>query len=182
MLFFLLSAEDLVELFERLGYRFDPASIPTNIDYYARRTSHGSTLSRVVHSWVLARANRPGSWKLFEDALRSDIGDIQGGTTAEGVHLGAMAGTVDLLQRGVTGIEWRDSVLVLNPRLPEELGELTFTLRHRRHWGVRVEVRDGRLSVSLPPSDAPPITIAYRDHLFELAGGEAFETTLRKAG
>ena len=182
MLFFLLSAEDLVELFERLGYRFDPASIPTNIDYYVRRTAHGSTLSRVVHSWVLARANRPGSWKLFEEALRSDIGDIQGGTTAEGVHLGAMAGTVDLLQRGVTGIEWRDSVLVLNPRLPEELGELTFTLRHRRHWGVRVEVRDGRLSVSLPPSDAPPITIAYRDRLFELAGGEAFETTLRKAG
>ncbi len=182
MIFFLLSAEDLVELFERLGYRFDPASIPTNIDYYLRRTSHGSTLSRVVHSWVLARANRPGSWKLFEEALRSDIADIQGGTTAEGVHLGAMAGTVDLIQRGVTGIEWRDSVLVLNPRLPEELGELTFTLRHRRHWGVRVEVRDGRLSVSMPPSDAPPITIAYRDHLCELAGGETFETTLREAG
>ena len=27
----------------------------------------------------------------FEQALQSDIADVQGGTTAEGVHLGAMA-------------------------------------------------------------------------------------------
>jgi alpha,alpha-trehalase len=182
MLFLLLSSEDLVELFGRMGYDFDPAAIPANIDYYLQRTSHGSTLSRVVHSWVLARANRPGSWELFEEALESDIGDIQGGTTAEGVHLGAMAGTVDLLQRGIAGIEWRGPVLVLNPRLPKQLTELEFTLRHRRHWGVRVEIRDGRLRVSVPPSDAPPIAIAYREEQVELAGGESFETALRKAG
>jgi trehalose/maltose hydrolase-like predicted phosphorylase len=30
--------------------------------------------------------------KYFEQALQSDLSDIQQGTTAEGVHLGAMAG------------------------------------------------------------------------------------------
>ncbi len=103
MLFYLFSSEELSALFERLGYVFDDDMIPRNIDYYMKRTSHGSTLSRVVQSWVLARANRQGAWKLFAEALESDISDIQGGTTGEGIHLGAMAGTVDLIQRCFTG-------------------------------------------------------------------------------
>jgi hypothetical protein len=52
---------------------------------------------------VGARSNRPGSWALLLEALEGDISDVQGGTTAEGVHLGAMSGTLDLLQRGLTG-------------------------------------------------------------------------------
>ena len=63
----------------------------------------------------------------------SDILDIQGGTTAEGIHLGAMAGTVDLIQRCYTGLETRGDELVLNPLLPTELESLRFTLRYRGH-------------------------------------------------
>jgi trehalose/maltose hydrolase-like predicted phosphorylase len=36
-------------------------------------------------------------------ALESDVGDIQGGTTQEGIHMGVMAGTLDLIQRGYVG-------------------------------------------------------------------------------
>lgn len=92
-------------------------TIPDNIRYYMQRTSHGSTLSQVVHSWVLCHSDREGSWQLFKEALHSGIDDIQGGTTPEGIHLGAMAGSVDLLQRGYTGIETRGDVLRLTPLL-----------------------------------------------------------------
>ena len=95
MLFYLLSSEELGELFARLGYPLDHDTIPKNIAYYAARTSHGSTLCRVVYSWVLARSDRPRSMTFFTEALQSDVTDSQHGTTAEGVHLGAMAGTVD---------------------------------------------------------------------------------------
>jgi len=105
MLFYLLSAEELRGLLERLGYRLDPAAIRRNVDYYLARTSHGSTLSGVVNAWVLARSDRPRSWRFFTEALASDLYDVQGGTTAEGIHLGAMAGTVDLVQRCYTGLE-----------------------------------------------------------------------------
>jgi trehalose/maltose hydrolase-like predicted phosphorylase len=44
------------------------------------------------------------SWNLFREALESDICDIQGGTTHEGIHLGAMAGTVDIVQQGLQRI------------------------------------------------------------------------------
>jgi trehalose/maltose hydrolase-like predicted phosphorylase len=62
MLLYLLSTDELRSIFERLGYAFEPDAIPRTIDYYLRRTSHGSTLSRVVHAWVLARSDRERSW------------------------------------------------------------------------------------------------------------------------
>lgn len=178
MLFYLLSAEELHSLFTRLGYPWDPAVIPRTIDYYTRRTSHGSTLSRVVHSWVLARANRPGSWELFTQALESDVADIQHGTTAEGIHLGAMAGTVDLAARGYTGIEPRGNVLWLNPCLPRQAPALTFTIRYRRHWGISIRIGSGHIQVTVPPSDAPPITIGYQGQLTQLRPGDVFDAPL----
>ena len=105
MLFYLFSAEELSALFARMGYALRPGNDSrATIDYYTRRTCHGSTLSRVVHSWVLARSDRSGAWQLFTDAAMADLLDVQDGTTAEGIHLGAMAGTLDFIQRGVTGI------------------------------------------------------------------------------
>ena len=134
MLFYLLSADELQVLFGRLGYPYDHNTIPRNIEYYLKRTSHGSTLSRIVHAWVLSRSNRQVSWDLFQDALESDIQDIQGGTTPEGIHLGAMAGTVDLILRGYSGIESRGDVLWFNPRLPSELKSVKFYIKYRQCW------------------------------------------------
>jgi Glycosyl hydrolase family 65, N-terminal domain/Glycosyl hydrolase family 65, C-terminal domain len=58
-------------------------------------------------------------------------------TTTEGIHLGAMAGTVDLVQRCYTGLETRQDVLWLNPSLPQELDGLDFEVRYRGHWGTQ---------------------------------------------
>ena len=69
----------------------------------------------------------------FAEALQSDVSDIQQGTTAEGVHLGAMAGTVDLVQRVSTGIEVTGDVLRLNPQLPQEMERLDMRIRYRGH-------------------------------------------------
>ena len=40
------------------------------------------------HAAVLAGFNPDSSWQRFLVALESDIGDVQGGTTQEGIHLG----------------------------------------------------------------------------------------------
>jgi beta-phosphoglucomutase family hydrolase len=158
MLFYLFSAEQLDDLFAHLGYEFDPSSIPRTIDHYLRRTSNGSTLSRVAHAWVLSRSDREQSWQVFREALASDVDDTQGGTTQEGVHLGAMAGTIDLVQRCYTGIEIRDDVLRFNPRLPTELPSLGFTIRYRGHW-LDVAITATTLQLTARRSTAPPVRI-----------------------
>lgn len=172
MLFYLLSFEELVETFGRLGITFDEEMLARNIDYYLERTSHGSTLSRVVHSWVLARSDRPRSIELFKEALASDVSDIQGGTTQEGIHLGAMAGTVDLLQRGYSGMEaTADGVLRFKPNLDPELGRLDFCIYYRKRWiDVSVVGEDIRLSSEI--TSHPPIQVECRGTTATLASGE----------
>ena len=167
MLFYLFSSEELRPIFQRLGYPFEYGTIPKNIDYYVKRTSHGSTLSRVVHSWVLARSDRARSWRFFGEALQSDVADIQGGTTPEGIHLGAMAGTVDLVQRGYTGIEPRGDVLWFNPWLPQEVGRLRLQVRYRGHT-LDLEITDKKLKVKSGPSSERPIKIGFRDKMVDI--------------
>ncbi|WNG20239.1 glycoside hydrolase family 65 protein [Cystobacter fuscus] len=178
MLFYLFSADELRELFERLGYPFEPEMIPRTVDYYLQRTSHGSTLSGVVHSWVLARSDREASWRLFNEALRSDISDVQGGTTPEGIHLGAMAGTVDLLQRAYTGLEVRAGVLHFNPHLPQEVKRLKFSLRYHKHW-VEVELTPAvlRLTGLWSPLEQP-LEVCVRGECLRLQSCETQELRL----
>ncbi len=171
MLFYLLSPTELRDLFAELGYPLTDDQIARNVDHYLARTAHGSTLSGVVHAWVLARTDRRRSWNHFLEALRADVFDVQGGTTAEGVHLGAMAGTVDLLQHCYTGIETRGGVLWLDPSLPPELGELSIDLRYRQRW-IDLRFADGTVTVTVQPSRLGPVRIGYRGEVHELAPGE----------
>ncbi|HPD55978.1 MAG TPA: glycosyl hydrolase family 65 protein [Smithellaceae bacterium] len=178
MLFYLFSAEELVELFREMGYQFDPSCIPANIDYYLNRTSNGSTLSNIVHSWVLARSDRARSWCLFKEALESDVSDIQGGTTGEGIHLGAMAGTVDIIQRCYMGIEFRNNVIYFNPDIPEELKSVSMTIRYRENW-LCVKCNRDTLSIESEKCAVPMIMVGFREnvHLLEPGGALVFDIT-----
>ena len=179
MLFYLFSADELALLFEQLGYGFDRDTIPKNVEYYIARTSHGSTLSGVAHSWVVARSNRRRSWRLFQRALDSDIVDVQGGTTPEGIHVGAMAGSIDLVQRCYIGIEMRANVLHFDPALPDDLGRVRVRLRYRRQV-LDVDVDHDMLRITSGASTTAPITIAYRGHYREVAPGASYEFHLLK--
>ena len=62
-------------------------------------------------------------------------------TTSEGIHLAAMAGSVDLVQRCFTGPETRADRIMLSPDWPESLDTLAFPIRYRDH---RPHLRDRR--------------------------------------
>src|ERR1700748_3160514 len=132
MLFFLFRQDELREIFGRLGYDYRDDTVARNVEYYDRRTSHGSTLSFVTHAGVLASIDPESSWERFLVALRSDAEDIQGGTTKEGIHMGVMAGTLDLMQRSYAGTYINDDVLCFDPRLPNPLASLSFSMQFRQ--------------------------------------------------
>jgi trehalose/maltose hydrolase-like predicted phosphorylase len=171
MLFFLFSAEELTEIFNNLNYKFKSSGIAETVSYYRDRTSDGSTLSRIVRSWVEARSDREASWKIFRDALRSDFEDIQGGTTPEGIHLGSMAGTVDIIQRCYTGIAFRDDILWLNPELPEVLKILNFRISYRGYW-LNINISREKCKVTLEDGTSETLKIGFRDKVYELTEGK----------
>jgi trehalose/maltose hydrolase-like predicted phosphorylase len=150
MLFFLFSHDELREIFERLGYAYGPDTAMRNVAYYDRRTSHGSTLSFVTYAGVLAGLDPENSWDRFLVALRSDVDDIQDGTTKEGIHLGVMAGTLDVVQRYYAGTYIRDGVLYFDPLIPSRLGGLSFPMQFR---GVPILVKLGgdQLTLDVQP-------------------------------
>ncbi|MBW1989773.1 MAG: glycoside hydrolase family 65 protein [Deltaproteobacteria bacterium] len=177
MLFYLFSSDELRGIFKRLGYSFEYETIPKNIEYYMSRTSHGSTLSRVVHSWILARGDRKKSWELFTEALESDVADIQGGTTPEGIHLGAMAGCADILQRAYTGLEARENILYINPVLPEGLVRFHMHIRYRGH-SLGLDLLPDKVVLSTLSCMAGPVEIGFGGEIFLLEQGQTKELPL----
>ncbi len=120
MTFYNLNKETVDKLLEDLSYKLSSDYLNKNLEYYLKRTSHGSTLSRVVHAQLAQIiGDEELSWELYSDALASDFDDIQGGTTAEGIHAGVMAGTIMTAISTFAGVDTRGEILNINPKLPE---------------------------------------------------------------
>jgi alpha,alpha-trehalase len=180
MLFYLFSQPRLEEILDRLGYPFTPEMWRKNIDYYIARTSHGSTLSYLVHSWVMALSHPDDAWTLFTTALRSDVIDIQGGTTAEGIHLGAMAGTVDLVQRCFTGLEVRGDALHFAPVLAGRLGGLKLKIHYKGQW-LDIALERDCLVLALRGDAESPLTVYVYEEEAVLQPGDSRRFALRAA-
>jgi trehalose/maltose hydrolase-like predicted phosphorylase len=181
MLFFLFSSDELQRLFGRLGYPYGPDTAPTNVSYYDRRTSHGSTLSFVTHAGALAPLDLESSWERFLVALESDVGDVQGGTTKEGIHMGVMSGTLDLVQRCYAGTHIRDGVLRFDPRLPGRLDGLSFSMQFGG-TPIHVMLADGRVTVTAHSEGVSrPIRVAVGDDVREVCPGDRSTFELSQA-
>ena len=127
MIFYLIGMEKTSQILSRLGYRWKADMMAKNYDYYINRTSHGSTLSRVVHSRIARMAGHPEQcFNLYMEALESDYVDIQGGTTAEGIHAGVMGGTILSAMTLFAGLNWLDETLILDPFLPKDWESVSF--------------------------------------------------------
>ncbi len=172
MLFYLFRQDELREIFGRLGYDYRADTVIRNVEYYDRRTSHGSTLSFVTHAGVLATIDPESSWDRFLVALHSDADDIQGGTTKEGIHMGVMAGTLDLLQRNYAGAHIYNDVLHFDPQLPSRLDSLSFSMQSRE-TSIQVTLTGDHLTLAVHAEGASrPVRVAVRDDARELCPGD----------
>lgn len=129
MVFYNLNKEEVDGLIFDMGYELPMDYLQKNLHYYLARTSHGSTLSRLVHARLAAMTgDRKLSWALYQDALQSDFVDIQGGTTGEGIHAGVMAGTLLIALNTFAGINYREEILRIAPDLPDSWRQMSFSL------------------------------------------------------
>jgi trehalose/maltose hydrolase-like predicted phosphorylase len=174
MLFFMFGEEELHRIFDRLGYKYTPDTARKNIAYYEPRTTHGSTLSFVVHAAILADLDPNSSWEKFTTALESDVSDIQGGTTKEGIHMGVMAGALYLLQRGYMGAEIQNGVLCFSPKPNERLDGFSFPLRFRKTQ-LEIALKEDSLMVAVHTDGlGRTIRVSVGDATREIKDGEHY--------
>ena len=179
MLLYLLSRRELRELMERLGYPLTAGTIRATVEYYLARTCHGSSLSAVVHAWGLAMLDPDRALGFLEEALHSDAGDpSRTGTTAEGIHLAAMAGGVDLIQRCFTGLSTTRDVLRFGPHWPGKLGTLRMVLRYRGHRLV-AEVSTAGVTLTVDPGPGAAIAVRCFGRTRLLKPGESRTWSVR---
>lgn len=165
MLFYNLNKERIDRILADLGYDLPSDYLEKNLLYYLNRTSHGSTLSRIVHAQLAEQvAFHELSWKLYQEALYSDYQDIQGGTTAEGIHTGVMASTIYVTLTTYAGIDLKTKILALTPNLPKHWTELTFTIEHR---GVHFAISINKTTVEVTPSKTTKLTIFDNTYILE---------------
>jgi beta-phosphoglucomutase family hydrolase len=177
MLPYLLGHEGLATILQRLQYAFTQEQLNTTIEYYLARTAHGSTLSRVAHASVLAGLDADRAWDSFREALDADLDDTQHGTTRAGIHLGAMAGSIDVVQRSFAGLRFSGDTILFAPNLPTGLRAVAFEVLYRGHR-LRVHLKGGDMSIASAPGDAGPIKVQVRGIDEELPPGQTRHFTL----
>lgn len=178
MLVYLLGPGELVATLDRLGYPLAHDELIRTVEYYIARTAHGSTLSRVVHASVLARMDPTRGWEVFRDALAADLDDTQGGTTGEGIHLGAMAGTIDVVGRAFAGQRTDGDTVTFEPNLPPGLKRLRYSLQHRAQR-LMVCLDHDVLTVTADPCAANPrVRVRVGSRTETIAGGQTMEFSL----
>lgn len=104
---------------------------------------------------------------------------MQGGTTAEGIHLGAMVGTVDIVLRCLTGMRALGPVLRLDPALPPEVKHLKFSV-HYRGQRVDIELAEDRVRLGVRPGGTTPVNLLVHGQPVELAPGQERELALER--
>lgn len=168
MTFYTLTPAEVCAILGQLGYPIaDPARfVRQNYAFYEPRTSHGSTLSKVVHSIISSYLHdgHETAWNWFAEALKSDIQDTQGGTTQEGIHCGVMAGTLDTVTRYFSGISFDDGILNVSPNLPSHWKRLETKLCFRSNRYLLV-ITPENISVTLldSPLDELPARLGGRE-------------------
>ena len=109
---------DVLMLHHLVPDEVEPGSLVPNVDFYAPRTAHGSSLSPAIMAALLARAGRSDeALRLLRIALFLDLEDVNG-TTAGGLHVATMGGVWQAVLTGFAGVRVRHGVLEIDPALP----------------------------------------------------------------
>lgn len=167
MLFYLFSPKELSKIFKQLGYRFTHTMLKKNIEYYAKRVSHGSTLSKLVFASVYYYVNQNTAMNYYKAALNSDYVFTENTTTHEGVHLGAMGGCINFIMQRFAGLSFEKKKLSFNPNLPKQITRVMFKLIYHGNW-LTVLLEQNKLKLKIDANKKLKQVFYCNDSLYQL--------------
>lgn len=177
MLLYQLPGAQLGETLERMDCPVTDDQLLRTARYYLARTSHDSSLSRIACAGALARLDPAASWRLYQDALRLDL-DPADADTAEGVHLGAMAATLDMLQRLYLGLDAAAGGLSLSPALPPGLCPVRMRFYYRG-GAFELEWTGSELRLGSDPANPAEVAVLLEGRTQPLRPGDAVALAAR---
>jgi maltose phosphorylase len=125
---------------------FTKEDLERHFDYYEPLTVHESSLSPCVHSILAAKLNRPDkAYEMFLRTARLDL-DNMNDDTKDGCHITSMAGTWLSFVKGIGGMSIKNGKLNLQPILPKEWKEYSYSLLFRGSK-LLIKVKNDQLEI-----------------------------------
>ena len=176
---------DLVLALHLRGDLFSAEEKARDFAYYESLTVRDSSLSACTQAVIAAEVGQLDlAYDYLGEASLLDLGDLEH-NTRDGLHIASLAGAWIALVSGFGGMRDVGGMLWFNPRLPEQLRCMTFSLYWHggvlrvalthaeatysllrgealelRHWGQVVQVADGGSATM--PVPVPPPAVATR--------------------
>lgn len=105
--------------------------IRNSYDYYEKRTTHDSSLSRCIFSIMAARLGmKEKAVAYFGEAIKVDLLDLLG-NTKDGIHTANMGGSYMGIVHGFGGFRLKDSGISFHPILPDKWEAYSFKICYR---------------------------------------------------
>lgn len=181
MIFYLFSLKQIKTVFNQLGYKFNKRILQNNYEYYIKRTSHGSTLSKVAHCFVAQKLGKwQKAWELFQDVLESDFYDTQGGTTPEGIHMGVMGGSIEIVLGSFAGIRIGRGMVHIDPNLPDGWKVLDLKFCFKGNWiDLRATRKKATVTLLRKGAKEPHLRVKLYDKLYDLKLRKPIKASVR---
>ncbi|HET9899138.1 MAG TPA: glycosyl hydrolase family 65 protein [Streptosporangiaceae bacterium] len=140
-----------------------------NFDYYESITVRDSSLSASTQAIIAAEVGHLDlAYDYLGEAAMMDLRDLES-NTRDGVHMASLAGAWLALVYGFGGMRRVEGQITFEPRLPQGLTKLAFTVLIRgRHLHVEVTSQSARYLLT----DGDPLTITHHGDEVHLVAGQ----------
>jgi trehalose/maltose hydrolase-like predicted phosphorylase len=165
---------DVVALMALLPDEFPGAMAELNFRHYEPRTAHGSSLSAGMHALVAARlGDAEMALRHLHHAAAADL-ELDP-NSAGGIRIAGLGGVWQAVVLGFAGLDLGGETISINPRLPPEWRDMSFTVCWR---GRSVQVRIAGMVVRVSISAGAPVSIRIAGEIRRLDADAALEVRL----
>jgi CheY-like chemotaxis protein len=136
----------------------------------------------VVHCYLSNLIEKKGQgWYWFQQVLKSDIYDTQGGTTPEGIHAGVMGGSVDMVMRGFCGVRPFENRIRINPNPPKKLTKIKYNFYYQGYQ-VFIALEGSRIKIYIKgrKSKFCAVPVEVSGKLYNLCVGRKYRLPFKK--
>jgi alpha,alpha-trehalose phosphorylase len=160
---------DLVLALHLRGDAFTDEEKARNFDYYEPRTVRDSSLSACTQAVLAAEVGHLElAYDYFAEAALMDLHDLQH-NARDGVHIASLAGAWIAAVAGLGGMRDHGGALTFAPRLPQDLGRLSFRLLYRGRR-LKVEVENDQATYTLLAGE--PLEVEHHGQAIRIGHGD----------
>ncbi|MFX0560981.1 hypothetical protein TEPIDINF_002422 [Tepidibacillus infernus] len=164
----LIKEADIVLMLSLFSKYFTKEIKQKSFEFYTKRIVHESSLSASPHGLVASEIGLYDQATYFlKLASRFNLDYLPKENYRNGIHLAAYAGAWQILVHGIAGISFEEDLIIVKPRITNDLGYLEFNIKWR---GAKLSFtfNENDLIVNIKESNGQEISLKILDDYYKV--------------